>query len=49
MLTGRFISFLTRTITIATILLIALWIVFALISTKPQLEIEVGEKAKADK
>ena len=44
MLTGRFISFLTRTITIATILLIATWIVFALISTKPQLEIEVGEK-----
>lgn len=45
MLTGRFISFLTRIIAITTILLIASSMVYALISTKPKLEIEVGEKA----
>ena len=44
MATGRFISFLTRTITIVIILLISISIVFALVSTKPLLEVESDER-----
>ena len=45
MATERFISFLFRGMIIVVILLISITIVSALVSTKPQLEIDSGERA----
>ncbi len=45
MATGRFISFLFRSVIIIAILLISIAIVSALVATKPQLEIDSGERA----
>lgn len=45
MATGRFISFLFRSTIIVVILLFSIAIVFALVSTKPQLEIDSGERS----
>jgi len=44
MATGRFISFLFRSLIILVIFLIAIATVSALISTKPQLEIDTGQR-----
>lgn len=41
----RFISFLTRSVTIVIILMISIMIVLTLISTKPQLEVESEERS----
>lgn len=44
MTSGRFITILVRGVTVALILLFSVTIVFALVSTKPQLKIATGER-----